>query len=115
MYQPKWFRSKYDSKDGVLVLFLKQDSTVNKIYQYGIVKSVDKSRDGVIRKVRVKYPNANEGTDREKYRAACQLVIIHPVNKLDIIHNPNNIGIKTKIKMIISNSKQRLDDYDYER
>ena len=93
MYQPKWFHSKYDLKDGEIVLFFNQDLTVSKIYQYGKVKSVEKSSHGVIQKVRMKYPNSNEGTDGETYRSACQLVLISPVNELDIIHSPNNISM----------------------
>ena len=73
MHQPKWFRSEYHLKDGEIVLFLKHDSTVNKIHQYSMVKSVKKSSDEIIRKVRVKYRNANESTDRETYRSAHQI------------------------------------------
>ena len=96
MHQPKWFRTEYDLKEGDIVLFLKQDSTINKTYQYGMIKSVEKSSDGIIRKVWVKYRNANESTDRETYRSARQLVMIHPVDELDIILSLNDIGMSTQ-------------------
>ena len=37
MNQPKWYRAEYDLKEGDVVLFLKQDSLLNKTYQYGMV------------------------------------------------------------------------------
>ena len=58
-----------------------------------MVKSNEKSSDGILLKVRVKYKNAKECTDRETYRSERQLIIIHPVDDLDIIHSINSIGI----------------------
>ena len=58
MHQPKWFRTEYNLKEGDIVLFLKQDSFLSKIYQYGMVVSVQQSSDSIIRKVKVKYRNA---------------------------------------------------------
>ena len=37
MNQPKWYGAEYDLKEGDVVLFLKQDSLLNKTYQYGMV------------------------------------------------------------------------------
>ena len=92
MHQPKCSRTEQDLKDGNIVLFLKKDLTINKIYQYGMVKSIEKSSDHIIQKVRVKYRNVNMSTDKEMYRSARQIVMIHPVHELDIIHILNNIG-----------------------
>ena len=78
-------------KEGDVVLFLKQDSLLSKTYQYGMVASVQESSDGVIRKVNVKYRNANENVDRETFRSVRQLVMIHPVDEIDIIQEINNI------------------------
>ena len=83
MHQTKWFRPDYNLKDGDIMLFLKQDSTINKIYE--------KSSDDIIQKVQVKYRNASKSTDRETYQSTCQLLMIHPVNELDIIHSLKNI------------------------
>ena len=78
-------------KEGDVVLFLKQDSLLSKTYQYGMVTSVQESSDGVIRKVNVKYRNANEIVDRETFRSVRQLFMIHPVDEIDIIQEINNI------------------------
>ena len=91
MNQPKWYRTEYNLKEGDVVLFLKQDSLLNKTYQYGMVVQVQQSSDGLIHKVKVKYRNANENVDRETYRSVCQLVMIHPVNETDIIQEINKI------------------------
>ena len=91
MHQPKWFRTEYDLKEGDVVPFLKQDSLLSKSYQYGMVVSVQESSAGVIGKVTVKYRNANENDDRETFRSVCQLVMIHPVDEIDIIQEINNI------------------------
>ena len=72
MHQPKWCRTEYDLKEGDVVLFLKQDSLLSKTYQYGMVVSVQQSSDDVIRKVKVKYRNANENVDRETFRSVRQ-------------------------------------------
>ena len=78
-------------KEGDVVLFLKQDSLLSKTYQYGMVTSVQESSDGVIRKVNVKYRNANENVDRETFRSVRQLFMIHPVDEIDILQEINNI------------------------
>ena len=91
MHQPKWFRTEYNLKEGDVVLFLKQDSLLSKTYQYGMVISVQQSRDNVIPKVKVKYQNENESVDRETFQSVPQLVMIHPVDEIDIIQELNNI------------------------
>ena len=68
MEQPKWFKTDYDLKPGDIVLFLKNESVIAQTYQYGMVTSVSAGRDGVIRKVNVKYQNQNENVDRETCR-----------------------------------------------
>ena len=91
MYQPKWFRTEYELKEGDVVLFLKQDSLLSKTYQYGMVVSVQQSSDVVIRKVKVKFRNANKNVDGETFRSVCKIAMIHPVNEIDIIQEIKNI------------------------
>ena len=45
----------------------------------------------MICKVKVKYRNANENVDRETFRSVRQLVMIHPVDEVDIIQEISNI------------------------
>ena len=81
MHQSQWFRTGSDLKEGDVVLFLKQDFLFSRTGQYGNVLSVQQSSDNVIRKVKVKYRNANENVDRETFRSVRQLVMIHPSMK----------------------------------
>ena len=58
IHQPKWFRTEYHLEEGDVVLLLKQDSLLNKIYQYGIVISVEALRKGLsVKKKKKKLQN----------------------------------------------------------
>ena len=52
-------------------------------YQYGIINEVDRGRDDRIRRVKVKYHNANENCTRETSRSVRSLVVIHHVDEID--------------------------------
>ena len=83
--QQKWFKSEKDLQPGDVVLFLKNDKELSTVYQYGIVDSVDKTRDNKVRKVHVRYRNANEDTDRTTFRAARSLVVIKRADESSIM------------------------------
>ena len=84
MKQPKWFQNDRDNKCGDIVLFLKQEKALGTEYQFGMIKHVEYVKYNRIRVAVVKYRNHNENVDRETRRAVRQLVMIHPVNELDI-------------------------------
>ena len=65
MRQPKWFDSSRDIKIGDIVLFLNNEKEFSRLYQYGIVKSVNRGSDGRIRNVGIEYLDFNEATKRE--------------------------------------------------
>ena len=90
MHQPKWYKTDEYLKEGDVVLFLKNDSSVESTYQYRMVKSTEPSEDGVIRKVRVKYRNHNEKVDRVTFRSVRQLVVIHRQDELDLTEELHN-------------------------
>ena len=54
MLQPKWFKSDEDLKTGDIVLYLKSESVLSSIYQYGIIESTLVSKDEKIQKVEVR-------------------------------------------------------------
>ena len=89
MFQPKWYISDRDTKVGDVVLFLKSDKQFDKQYQYGIVSGVKVSRDGKIREMEIEYHNYNEGTKRHTNRGVRDVVVIHPVDELGIMHELN--------------------------
>ena len=72
----------YGSKTGC---FTKTDSLICSTYQYGMITAVEPSKDGIVRKVRVKYHNANETTNRETFRSVRNLVLIQSIDEVDFI------------------------------
>ena len=82
--RPKWHTSSGNIQVGDVVLFLKSEKEYDLQYQYGIVSEVDNNDDGLVRKVKVEYQNFNEGVKRVTQRCARELVIIHPIDELDI-------------------------------
>ena len=77
---------------GDVVLFLKKEKEFAGNYQYGVVKSIEISRDSKIRKVIVEYVNSNESTRRETRRSVREIVVIHPVDELGIVRELGEIA-----------------------
>ena len=107
MHQPKWFKIDQHVSIGDIVLFTKHDSTVSSTYQYGMIHQVEEGKDGVIRKVKVKYRNHHENFDRITYRPVRQLIMIHPVNELNIVQELGEISNFTdyKYKLMLRDTK----------
>ncbi len=83
--QPKWFRNEESIKVGDIVLFRKDEKVLCSTYQYGMVDTVERSQDGLIRKAHIRYRNASEETDRLTYRAARNLVAIHHADETSLM------------------------------
>ena len=61
LFKFKWFKNDTDLKIGDLVYFQKSESELgNGNWTFGMISEVNRSRDGLIRKVTVKYRNAME-------------------------------------------------------
>ncbi len=82
--RPKWHKTNQEICIGDIVLFLKSEKEFDKQYQYGRVCSLQRSNDGNIRKVEVTYRNSNEGVNRVTQRGVRELVVVFPVDELDI-------------------------------
>ena len=74
------------------MLFLKNESDLSSTYQYGLVDEVEVGRDSKVRKVRVRYRNASENTDRTTYRAVRSLVLIRRVDESSIMEELGEIS-----------------------
>ena len=61
----KWHYNLGGISVGDVVLFLKSEKEFQKAYQYGVIKNIFPSSDGLIRKVEVEYQNANETVKRQ--------------------------------------------------
>ncbi|XP_066928171.1 uncharacterized protein [Clytia hemisphaerica] len=83
--QEKWFTSDGQPSKGDIVLFLKHESNINNTYQYGMIDSVHKGKDDVIRQATVKYKNHQEQAFRLTKRAIRSLVLIRSFDEIDIM------------------------------
>ena len=82
--RPKWYKTNGKIQIGDIVLFLKNEKEFDELYQYGRVKSIITGKDGNVRKVDVEYKNPTENTFRVTRRGVRELIIIFPVDELDI-------------------------------
>ena len=106
MHNPKWFNTDFHMKKGDVVLFLKKEGLLNETYQFGIIDSVDKSRDNSVRSANVRYRNHNEEFDRTTRRSIRQLIVIHRVDELDIVHELCQIATITDMKKKLHSDSQ---------
>ena len=96
--QPKWFTDNFDISEGDVLLFLKHEGIIIGDYQYGMIAKVYRGSDNKIRTVDVKYRNSNENIDRITHRAVRKLVMIHPVDELDLLTELHEIATFADIK-----------------
>ena len=89
--RPKWHKSDREVNVGDVVLFLKSEKEYDEQYQYGLVCSIQRSTDGHIRKVEVEYKNFNETTKRTTKRGVRDLVVVYPVDELDMYEKLTNL------------------------
>ena len=103
--QPKWFRSDIELSVGDIVLFLKTDSEISTTYQYGIIDSLIRSKDNIVRSVNVRYRNHTENIDRITKRAVRSLVLIHHIDDIDVT---KELGVISTL----ADAKRRLELVD---
>ena len=94
--QPKWFKTEHDLIVGDVILFTK-DKCNSPTYHYGIVKSIQPGKDGLVRKAVIRYRNSNETVDRETNRAVRSLVIIHKIDEINIMQDLYQMSCKASI------------------
>ena len=96
MDAPKWFRNHRNIAEGDVILFAKSEKEFEDLYQYGIVKSVNPSKDGRIRKVEVEYQNSSEDVKRTTVRGVRDLIVIHPVDELGLSKQLFDLAISSE-------------------
>ena len=85
MFQPKWHNKDCDLTEGDLVYFQKEgDSQLDNQWTIGKVDQVVRGRDHKIRRVIVKYQNANENYSRVTDRAVRKLVKLFSVDEFQV-------------------------------
>jgi len=97
MEHDKWYNSDRNLQIGDIVLFTKNDSVLQTTYTYGRIMDVEYGKDGLVRKVRVRYHNANEESSRETYRSARSLILIHAIDESDVLEELGKMAKRTDI------------------
>ena len=92
MHHPKWFQTDRDVKVGDVLLFSKQENQLSLTHQYGMISELSRSSDDKIRKATVRYRNSTEAVDRFTNRAVGKLIVIHPVDKLNMMEDLGQIA-----------------------
>ena len=85
MHHHKWFQTDRDIKVRDVVLFSKQENQLSSTYQYGMILDLSRSSDDKICKETVCYWNSTEAVDRFTNHAVQQLIVIHPVDELNMM------------------------------
>ena len=85
MHHPKWFQTDKDVKVEDVFLFIKQKNQLSSTYQYGMISDLSRSSDNKIRKATVRFRNSIETVDRFTNRAVRQLIVIHPMDELNMM------------------------------
>ena len=98
MHQPKWFQQDRNIKVCDIVLLMKHEITITSKYQYAMIHEVLPSRDGIIRKVVVRYRNDQEIVERFTTRAVRELVLIHSVDELNLVEELGKMATVAHIK-----------------
>ena len=70
----KWFKTGEGLRVDDLVWFQKDESELSSKWSLGIIASVEKGKDGLVRRASVKYQNSSENAPRETDRAARSLI-----------------------------------------
>ena len=79
--QPKWFKSDRDTQVHDCVLFRKQEGKLLGPWQLGMVDEVIRSPDGIIRRVVIRYNNAEENLPRFTDRSVRSVVKLFNVDE----------------------------------
>ena len=100
MNQQKWFKHERNLRVGDIVLFTKVESSISKTYTYGMVSDTDVGNDGNVRRVTVKYQNANENVPRQTSRSVRGLVVINSVDECDVMKDIGEMAKNVDIELL---------------
>ena len=89
--QSKWCKTNKPINVGDVVPFLKTEQGYDLQYQYETVSDLTQGRDGGIRKVSEEYQNHNKKVKGTTDRGTRDLVIISPVDELDLYESLNQL------------------------
>ena len=79
--QPKWFKTEQDLQEGDLVYFMKSESKLSNEYTMGKVDQVITGKDGITRRIVIKYFNHNESEPKFSDRAVRSVIKIFSIDE----------------------------------
>jgi hypothetical protein len=97
LYQPKWWKQDRDLVEGNIVLFQKRESALESPWQLGTVDQVVRGRDGLARRIVVRFQNSSEDFHRVTDRDIRSLVKIWSVDDQNIDEDLAELQRKLKI------------------
>ena len=105
LQQVKWFKASPEIKVDDVIYFQKVDNVLSQKWSIGQVDSVVRSKDGVIRRVNVRYHNAGESFPRFTERSVRSLVRLFNVEDSYFVHDLEMTEKMIETKMF---DKQKL-------
>ena len=73
----------------MLYYSLSRTKSFEKLYQYGMICDMKRSRDGKIRELEIEYQNYSENVKRRTTRGTREIVVIHPLGELGLVRELN--------------------------
>ena len=84
LHQPKWFKHDRDLLEGDVVMFQKSESSLDSKWTLGTIDQLVRSKDGLVRRVFVRYKNFKEEFHRLTDRNVRSLIKIWSCDDLNI-------------------------------
>ena len=99
MHQQKWFKSDRGLDISDIIIFKKGEKELECKYQYGIIKTLRTSKDGIVRSVVVEYQNCDEKFRQTTTRGSREIILIQHVDECGIMHGLDeaNRGSQTSL------------------
>ena len=97
MFKPKWFKTDKELKKGDLVYFPRTDSAIDSRWIMGVVESVTRGRDELIRVVNIRYRNSSENQDRVTERSVRKVVKLWAIDEMDVAEDLAELGRRFRL------------------
>ena len=97
MFRPKWFKTDKELSEGDLVYFPRTESSIDSRWIMGIVESLTRGRDELIRVVNIRYRNASENQDRFTERSVRKVVKLWSVEDMDLADDLAELGRRFRL------------------
>ena len=93
---PKWFKTSRDLINDDVIYFQKVENELTSDWTMGLVEEVQKGKDGIIRRVTVKYQNSNEDFPRYTNRPVRKIVKLFDIS--DITWMDDMVEVEKAVK-----------------